>query len=110
LKEYCGLSYDNLRTRCEDLQRQAAHSLVDNQRLIDARDRLDREITRFTVIQSYSRKAIKAGSLQDFAQMTVYAVIEAFEVECSAMLMREKGTSSLKVLAALGFENDIRES
>ena len=40
------LTFEELNTRYEDLQRQAAHSLVIGQNLIDAKDRLDRERRR----------------------------------------------------------------
>jgi class 3 adenylate cyclase len=99
------LTFEELKSRYEDLQRQAAHSLVIGQNLIDAKDRLDRELSRFRSIQTYSEKAIQAGDYEEFAQLTVEAIIETFEFECSALLILSSTQSSLKVEAEFGFED-----
>jgi class 3 adenylate cyclase len=98
------LTFEELVSRNEDLQRQAAHSLVIGQNLIDAKDRLDRELSRFRTIQTYSERAIHAGDYEEFTQLTVEAVIETFELECSALLIFSSARSSLKVEAEFGFE------
>ena len=78
-------TYDELKALCDGLQRQITHFLVVKQDLIDTRNSLDRDLARFKAIQSYSQKVIHAGSLQDFAEITVESIIEAFELECSAL-------------------------
>lgn len=98
------LTYDELKARHDDLQKQAARSLIIGQDLINAKDRLDRDLARFRTIQTYSEKAVHAGSFEEFSQITVESIIETFEVECSALLTYDKTRSSLKVEAAFGFE------
>jgi signal transduction histidine kinase len=78
----------DLRALCSDLQTQVAHSLVVEQELIYARDRLDRDVARFAAIGAYSRRAIRAESLRQLALTTAEAIIEAFDLECSAVLLR----------------------
>jgi phosphomannomutase len=46
MNEDNGPTYDELRTKCDDLQKQVAHSLVVEQDLINIRDSLDRDLTR----------------------------------------------------------------
>ncbi len=76
------LTYDELKARHDDLQKQAARSLIIGQDLINAKDRLDRDLARFRTIQTYSEKAVHAGSFEEFSQITVESIIETFEVEC----------------------------
>ncbi|TRZ77042.1 MAG: adenylate/guanylate cyclase domain-containing protein [Deltaproteobacteria bacterium] len=99
------LNYDNLKAKYEDLQKRANRFLKVEQDLINAKDSLDRELARFKAIQSYSEKALYAARLRDFAEITVESVIEAFEVECSAMLIYDKAINILKVEATFGFED-----
>jgi class 3 adenylate cyclase len=99
------LTYDELKARHDNLQKQAARSLFIGQDLINAKDRLDRDLTRFMTIQKYGEKAIHAGNLEEFSRITVESIIETFEVECSALLTYDKRRSSLKVEAAFGFED-----
>jgi class 3 adenylate cyclase len=99
------LTYDELKTRYEDLQKHTTRSLKIEQDLINARDSLDRDLTRFKTFQTYSEKVLYATRLQDFAEITVESIIEAFEVECSALLTYDKTNNSLKAEATFGFED-----
>jgi len=98
------LTYNELKAGYEVLQKQATRSLIIKQELIHARDSLDRDLTRFRTIQTYSEKAIHSGSFEEFAEITVESIIETFEVECSALLTYDKTKNSLKPKAAFGFE------
>jgi class 3 adenylate cyclase len=98
------LTYEELKARHDDLQKQAARSLIIDQELIIAKDHLDRDLARFRTIQTYGQKVIHARSLEEFSQITVESIIETFEIECSALLTYDKTRSSLKVEAAFGFE------
>lgn len=98
------LTYNELKAGYEVLQKQATRSLIIKQELIHARDSLDRDLTRFRTIQAYCKKAIHAGSFEEFAEITVESIIETFELECSALLTYDKTKNSLKVEAAFGFE------
>jgi class 3 adenylate cyclase len=99
------LNFDDLKAKYDDLQKRATRSLKVEQDLIYAKDSLDRELARFRGIQSYSEKAIYVSRLKDFAEITVESVIEAFEVECSAMLTYDQAGNILKVEATFGFED-----
>ena len=99
------LPYDELKARYEDLQKQATRSLKIEQDLINARDNLDRDLARFKIFQSYNERALYAARLQDFAEITVESIIEAFELECSALLAYDKTSDSLKAEATFGFED-----
>jgi signal transduction histidine kinase len=92
---------DDLRTLCSDLQRQVTHSLVVEQELINARDRRDRDLNRLLAIGAYSRRAIAVQDLADFARATAETIIEAFELECGAVLVAD-GRGSLQVEASSG--------
>jgi len=97
-------TYNELKAKHDDLQKQATRSLTIQQELILAKDNSDRDLSRFMAIQAYSEKALRSGSLEIFSQITVEAIIETFEFECSALLTYDKIQGSLKVSAAFGFE------
>ena len=97
-------TYDELKAKCDDFQSQIIHSMVVKQDLINARNSLDRDLARFQAIQSYSRQAIRAESLDGFGEITVESIIEAFEVECSALLVYDKKQKNLKMLASFGID------
>ena len=99
------LPYDELKARYEDLQKQATRSLKIEQDLINAKDSLDRDLARFKIFQTYNERALYAARLQDFAEITVESIIEAFELECSALLAYDKTNNSLKAEATFGFED-----
>ena len=98
------LTYDELKARHDDLQKQAARSLTIQQELVLAKDSLDRDLSRFLTIQAYSEKVMRSGSLETFSQITVEAIIETFEFECSALLTYDKIQGKLNVSTAFGFE------
>ncbi|WP_374692149.1 response regulator [Accumulibacter sp.] len=58
----------------------SAHPLV-QQQLIDARDRLDREVTRLTRMQAFFARALRLGGDDVFVPAIAEAVVDIFEVE-----------------------------
>jgi len=98
------ITYNELKAGYEVFQKQATRSLIIKQELIHAKDSLDRDLARFRTIQTYSEKAIHAGSFEEFTEITVESIIETFEVECSALLTYDKTKNSLMAEAAFGFE------
>jgi class 3 adenylate cyclase len=98
-------TYEELKARHNKLQKEAARSLIIGQELITAKDQLDRDLARFMTIQSYGEKAIHLGDREEFYQLSVESIIEAFEVECSALLKYDKEGDRLIVMAAFGFDD-----
>jgi len=103
-----GPSYDELKARCDDLQGQVIRFLKVEQDLVDARSKLDRDLSRFKDIQTYSQRVINAVSLEEFAAITVESVVETFEVECSVFFMYDKSGNTLTVQSHFGFDNEIK--
>jgi signal transduction histidine kinase len=99
-------SYDELLTKCDDLQGQVIRFLKVEQDLIHTRNQLDHDLARFKAIQSYSQRIIQADSVEEFAEITVESVIETFEVECSAFFSLDKAENCLKVKSMFGFESE----
>jgi hypothetical protein len=93
-----------LKSMCEDLQKQISRSLTANQDLIHARDSLDRDLARFKAMQLYSQSAIEAESLRGFVDMTVESIAKIFQVECGALLTFDITKNIVKVMAAYGLE------
>jgi class 3 adenylate cyclase len=98
-------TYEELKARHDKLQKEAARSLIIGQELITAKDQLDRDLARFMTIQSYGEKAIHVGDREEFYQLSVESIIEAFEVEYSALLKYDKEGDRLIVMAAFGFDD-----
>jgi class 3 adenylate cyclase len=98
-------TYEELKARHDKLQKEAARSLIIGQELITAKDQLDRDLARFMTIQSYGEQAIHVEDREEFYQLSVESIIEAFEIECSALLKYDKADSRLIVMAAFGFDD-----
>ncbi|MCX6328602.1 MAG: ATP-binding protein [Bacteroidia bacterium] len=99
-------TYDELKTKCDDFQAQIIRFLKVEQDLVDARSKLDRDLSRFKSIQSYSQRAINAESLEEFANITVESVVETFEVECSAFFVYDKNQNVLNVQSSFGHDDE----
>ena len=99
-------SYDELKSKCDDFQAQIIRFLKVEQDLVDARNKLDHDLSRFKSIQAYSQKAIQAESLEEFADITVESVVETFEVECSAFFVYDKTRNILTVHSYFGFDDE----
>jgi signal transduction histidine kinase len=99
-------SYDELRTKCDDFQAQIIRFLKVEQDLVDARSKLDRDLSRFKSIQTYSQRVINAMSLEEFADITVESVVETFEVECSAFFIYDKARNILAVQSSFGHDDE----
>lgn len=93
---------DDLKAKCDNLQGQLIQVQQD---LIDNKNNLDRDSACFTAIQSHSWKVIHAKNYAEFAELTVESIIEAFEVECSALFIYDRADENL--MAAATF--DIRD-
>ncbi len=99
-------TYDELKSKCDDFQAQIIRFLKVEQDLVDARSKLDRDLSRFKSIQSYSQRVINAESLEEFANITVESVVETFEVECSAFFVYDKNRNVLNVQSSFGHDDE----
>lgn len=79
-------SYDELLALCTKLEAESGHHLVMQQDLVRAKNRVDIELMRFKAIQNYIAKVLDATAPEEFCNLTLEAVIEAFEVEVALFL------------------------
>jgi len=103
-------TYEELKTRCEDLQAQIIRFLKVEQDLVDARSKLDRDLSRFKSIQTYSQRVLSAESIEEFANITVESVVETFEVECSVFFLFDKKKDEINIISYFGFEEENHDS
>ena len=99
-------TYEELKTKCDDFQAQIIRFLKVEQDLVDARSKLDRDLSRFKAIQTYSQRVINAESIEDFANITVESVVETFEVECSALFVYDKNRNVLAIQSSFGHDDE----
>jgi signal transduction histidine kinase len=93
-----------LQARCDELQGQVIRFLKVEQDLVNARNKLDRDLDRFRAIQAYSQQIIRAESLEEFAEITVESLIETFELECSALFLKDETDRCFKIGALFGID------
>lgn len=99
-------TYDELKSKCDDFQAQIIRFLKVEQDLVDARSKLDRDLSRFKSIQTYSQRVLAADSIEEFANITIESVVETFEVECSAFFVYDKARNILTVQSFFGFDDE----
>ena len=102
-----GLSYSELKAKCDDFQSQIIRFLKVEQDLVDARGKLDRDLSRFRSIQTYSQKVLGATSIEEFGNITIESAVETFEVECSAFFVFDRSRNILALQSFFGFDNDL---
>jgi K+-sensing histidine kinase KdpD len=86
-------------------QAQIIRFLKVEQDLVDARSKLDRDLSRFKSIQTYSQRVLGAESIEEFAGITIESVVETFEVECSSFFVFDK-TRNILSNAVDSIENE----
>jgi signal transduction histidine kinase len=97
---------DELQARCDELQGQVMRHLKVEQDLVNTKNQLDRDLDRFKAIQAYSQQIIRAGSMEEFAEITVESIIETFELECSALFLFDEAEQCFKVNGLFGIEKE----
>jgi class 3 adenylate cyclase len=95
---------DTTAARIAQLEAEVGQHQVQHQLLVGAKDRIDRELQRFRAIQLYVQRAVLAGSLAELNELTLEAIIEAFELEVALFLAWD---SKLSVAHSFGFEQDL---
>jgi hypothetical protein len=82
----------DLLARYEDLQRRVVRFSLVEQELINTRNRLDRELSRFGRMQTFSRRALPLERLEDFATTVSEALVDVFELELGIFwIIRDDG-------------------
>jgi signal transduction histidine kinase len=99
-------SYDELKTKCDDFQAQIIRFLKVEQDLVNARSKLDRDLSRFKSIQIYSQKVLGAKDIEEFSKITIESIVETFEVECSAFFIYNKDRNFLTAQSHFGFDDE----
>jgi len=102
-------SYDELFAKCTRLEAESGHRLVIQNDLIRAKDQVDEELARFQTIQRYIVAGLKTETEEAFCELTLEAVIEAFEIEVALFLRVDDDGENLRVLSQFGFA-DVPES
>ncbi|NPE29541.1 PAS domain S-box protein [Methanococcoides sp. SA1] len=100
------LSYDELKAKYSELQKQVTRFSAIEQKLVNTGDHLDRELNRFKSIQSYNKEAIHAKTLDELALITAESIVEAFDVECGAIFTYDMTNNSLTIVENYGFEKN----
>ncbi len=85
-------SYEELEAICTRLEARAGEHLVLQRDLSRAKDQVDSELMRFKSFQEYTTKTLDADSDDTFYQLTLEAIIEAFELELALFLRVDKET------------------
>jgi PAS domain S-box-containing protein len=97
-------SYEQLSEICDRLQGQVSRHVMVEQDLILTKDALDREIARFTAMQSYSQRALQAQSIEEVTTVSLESVAEAFEFEVSALFRYDYDSGCLELVGQFGFD------
>ena len=93
----------DLQRQVNALQAQVARLSVVHQQLITTRDRLDREVARFSAFHSYNTRAVTTGEFGQFADVTTEAVVEIFEVQFALLwLVTADGRLAQEPAAVIG--------
>jgi class 3 adenylate cyclase len=98
------LDAESLAARIAQLEAEASRRHVQHQQLATAKDRIDRELQRFQAIQHYVQRAVLADSLTELIELTLEAIIEAFEFEVALFLT---WNGQIAIAHAFGFEKEL---
>jgi signal transduction histidine kinase len=98
----------DLLARYEDLQRRVVRFSLVEQELINTRNRLDRELSRFGRMQSFSRRALPLERLEDFATTVSEALVDVFELELGIFwIIREDGSLHETAASTAAFPTEL---
>ncbi|MBE0613973.1 MAG: sigma 54-interacting transcriptional regulator [Burkholderiales bacterium] len=98
------LSLAELSRLCDDLQRQVSNHINTKQELIAARDALDGDLDRFRAIQRYNQEALSLTSVEAFIGHSVEAIVDAFELECAAVMCFGPDMSKVRIDGQFGLD------
>jgi class 3 adenylate cyclase len=98
------LDAETLAARIAQLEAEVGRHQVQHQQLVGAKARIDRELQRFQAIQQYVQRAVLAESVTELNELTLEAIIEAFEFEVALFLA---WNGELSVAHVFGFEQEL---
>jgi hypothetical protein len=98
-------TYEKLASALAKLEAEAGQQLVMQRDLIGAKDQVDDELMRFKSIQGSISGALDVESEQDFYQLTLEAVIEAFEFEMAIFFLPCDEPNCMRVAAEFGLDD-----
>ncbi|MBT6858232.1 MAG: hypothetical protein HOA18_05645, partial [Rhodospirillaceae bacterium] len=98
-------TFDEMAAALAKLEAEAGQQLVMQRDLIHAKDRVDDELMRFKSIQGYISGALDVEIEEDFYQLTLEAVIEAFEFEIAMFFLPCGEPDCMRVAAQFGLDD-----
>ncbi|MDA0241269.1 MAG: adenylate/guanylate cyclase domain-containing protein, partial [Proteobacteria bacterium] len=88
------------------LEVEHARQIVMQRDLIRAKDQVDDELMRFKSIQEYIAKSLDAESDDEFFQLTLEAIIEAFELEIAVFLqVQDEASGRMNIVSQFGLDD-----
>lgn len=87
------------------LEQEAGQLLIMQRDLVRAKDQVDDELGRFKSIQTYIGNALIAESSEDFFEVTLEAIVEAFEFEAALFVTLDEAGKNLTVVSSFGFDD-----
>jgi PAS domain S-box-containing protein len=87
----------------EQAPRSLAYSVV-QQQLIDARDRLDREVTRLTRMHAFNARALQLTQDTEFVSAIAEAIVDIFEVEVGVCWLLDDQGAVREPIGVLGLQ------
>jgi class 3 adenylate cyclase len=95
-------SYQELEESLKRLEGERSKRLQNQQELAAAKDRVDQELVRFAVMQGLFEQTLEAADEDTFIEITLEAIIEAFELEIAFFLLAIPGSSRFSVAGMFG--------
>lgn len=96
------INYQKLLERCERLEKERSRRLQVEQEVVAAKNRVDAELARFKVFQRFVGDALAATQDQQLIELTLEAVIEAFECESAVFLQVDLHENNLQIVGEFG--------
>ncbi len=96
--------YETLLQECRKLEAESARQIVVQQELIEAKGRIDRELSRSRVLQDFVNSFLSAGLDDDGITLTLEFFVQAFEFEICMLLSPCADTESLEISGQFGLD------
>ena len=97
--------YETLLEECRRLEAESARQIVVQQELIEAKGRIDRELSRSKVLQDFVNSFLSAGLDDDGITLTLEFFVQAFEFEICMLLCPWAESDSLEISGQFGLDD-----